>query len=287
VFSIPPANTYKFHRAATIDQADTLLRTAIELLSPDQLESGLVIDLSSVELVDSFGLTLLASCFNGLVTANVHGFVRPPHHPLTHNELLNAGLYEAIGIDRFGPRKPRRDRVDIVHITELQPGFIDHLLDFLESVQPFEEGLRDSMRMALLELIQNFSEHSRSAQGAWVVGQFDSVEKRIELCVLDLGIGIPNSLRALTRYRSFGDESLIENATRLGVSSTSGSRGLGLNTIRRFVAANEGTLIVLAGSGLVKFEARNAPTRRKLRARFPGTAVFMSLVPTKRGLFVL
>ena len=221
------------------------------------------------------------------MSANVHGFVRPPRHSTIHDELLNAGLYEAIGIDRFGPRKPRRDRVDIVHITALQPGFIDHLLDFLESVQPFEEGLRDSMRMALLELIQNFSEHSGSAEGAWVVGQFEPSVKRIELCVLDLGIGIPNSLRILNRYRSFGDESLIENATRLGVSSTAGSRGLGLNTIRRFVAVNEGTLTILAGSGFVRFEPRERPSHRKLRVRFPGTAVFLSLVPTKRGLFVL
>jgi anti-sigma regulatory factor (Ser/Thr protein kinase) len=177
--------------------------------------------------------------------------------------------------------------VDIVHITALQPGFIDHLLDFLESVQPFEEGLKDSMRMALLELIQNFSEHSGSTQGAWVVGQFDPSQKRIGVCVLDLGIGIPTSLRTLVKYRSYGDERLIENATRLGISSTSGSRGLGLNTIRRFVAANEGTLTILAGAGFVEFRAQKVTKHRKLRTPFPWTAVFMSLLPTKRGLFVL
>jgi K+-sensing histidine kinase KdpD len=141
--------------------------------------------------------------------------------------------------------------------------------------------------MALLELIQNFSEHSGSAHGAWIVGQFDSHEKRIGVCVMDLGIGIPGSLRILTKYRSYGDERLIEDATRLGISSTGGSRGLGLNTIRRFVAANEGVLTVLAGTGLVRFEAERAPKRRKLRVPFPGTAVFMSLLPTKRGLFAL
>jgi hypothetical protein len=238
-------------------------------------------------LADSFGMTLLASCFNVLVSANIHGFVRPPRQAATHKELLEPGLYEAIGIDRFGPRNPRRDRVDMVHLTALQPGFIDHLLDFLESVQPFEESLRGSMRMALLELIQNFSEHSGSEHGAWVVGQFDPQEKRIGLCVLDLGIGIPDSLRGVLKYRSYGDERLIDQATRMGISSTAGTRGLGLNTIRRFVAANEGVLTILAGSGLVSFEAQKTPVHRKLRVRFPGTAVFMSLVPTKRGLFVL
>lgn len=143
------------------------------------------------------------------------------------------------------------------------------------------------MRMALLELVQNFSEHSGSAFGAWIVGQFDLREKRIGLCVMDLGIGIPRSLRVLTKYRSYGDESLIESATRLGISSTEGSRGLGLNTIRRFVAANEGVLTVLAATGMVKFDAQKAPKHRKLRVPFPGTAVCMSLLPTKRGLFAL
>jgi hypothetical protein len=256
-------------------------------LSAEESQNGLTIDLSDLVSADSFGVTLLAACFHVLVSSNIHGFVRPPREPAMHKELLNAGLYEAIGIDRFGPRKPRRDRVDIVHITTLQPGFIDHLLNFLESVQPFEEGLKDSMRMALLELIQNFSEHSGSTHGAWIVGQFDSREKRIGLCVLDLGIGIPRSLRVLTKYKSYGDERLIESATRLGISSTRGSRGLGLNTIRRFVAANEGILTLLAATGLVKFEPQKPPQHRKLRPPFPGTAVFMSLIPTKRGLFAL
>ena len=45
--------------------------------------------------------------------------------------------------------------MDLIHIVSVQPLFIDYLLDFLENMQPFEEGLRPSIRMALLELIQN------------------------------------------------------------------------------------------------------------------------------------
>jgi anti-anti-sigma regulatory factor len=78
-------------------------------LSPEGLQNGITIDLSSLRSADSFGVTLLAACFYVLVSSNVHGFVRPPRQPAMHKELLDAGLYEAIGIDRFGPRKPRRD----------------------------------------------------------------------------------------------------------------------------------------------------------------------------------
>ena len=44
------------------------------------------------------------------------------------------GLYESLGIDLFGPRTLRQDRVDIKHILAFEPLFIDHLLDFLARI---------------------------------------------------------------------------------------------------------------------------------------------------------
>ncbi|MGO9060018.1 MAG: ATP-binding protein [Candidatus Binataceae bacterium] len=170
-----------------------------------------------------------------------------------------------------------------------EPLFIDHLLDFLERLQPFEEGLRPSIRMALLELIQNFSEHSKSEIGAWIAGQFDPAQKRINLCVMDFGVGIPESLRRMPKFYRYGDERLIELATEEGISSViNSSRGLGLTAIRRFVSANRGALTILSGTGQVTFSSSNAsPVRKKLRIPFLGTAAFLSLVPTQQGLFLL
>ena len=230
---------YSFYRLATAGWANRLLRDTVSLLS-DDVADGLVLDLSNLEFVDTFGITYLAACFHS-VSSRVNGSVRPPRKREVNDYLLDVGLYEAIGLGgRFRPRKPSRDRVDLVHITELEPLFIDHLLDFLERRQPFDEGLRGSMRMALLELIQNFVEHSGSGVGAWVSGQFHPQRSRITLCVLDLGRGIPEALRSVPRYRRYGDERLIELATVEGISSVAASRGLGLSTIRRFVRSNGG-----------------------------------------------
>jgi hypothetical protein len=246
------------------------------------------IDLSELQFIDSFGLTLLAASFHVLKHSGAHGFVRRPRQADIHQELLDMGLYESLGIDLFGPRTLRRDRVDIRHITAFEPLFIDHLLDFLESMQPFEEGLRPSIRMALLELIQNFSEHSKSKIGAWIAGQFDTARKRINLCVMDFSMGIPETLRRIPRFYRHGDERLIELATGEGITSVvNSSRGLGLTAIRRFVSANHGTLTILAGRGQVTFSSSSSPTRKKLRVPFLGTAAFLSLVPTQQGLFVL
>src|SRR5208337_4899823 len=107
----------------------------------------------------------------------------------------------------------------------MQPMFVDFLLDFLDNrVQRLEEGLRGSMRMALLELIQNFAEHSGSGLGAWISGQYHPKPRRVTLCVLDLGRGIPGALRSTGKYRSLSDPELIQLSTDEGVSSVPGNR---------------------------------------------------------------
>jgi anti-sigma regulatory factor (Ser/Thr protein kinase) len=282
------ADEYSFYRLATVGWANPLMGKTVALLYGNAAD-GLTLDLSKLEFADSFGVTYLAACFHVVVSSGVHGFVRRPSRDDVHQYLLNAGFYEAIGFgERFGPRKPSPDRVDLVHITAVQPEFIDHLLDFLENMQPFEEGLKPSMRMALLELVQNFAEHSGSEPGAWISGQFHPRSNRITLCVLDLGRGIPNALRTLRKYRRSRDPRLVELATVEGVSSVPGERrGLGLNTIRRFVRTNRGTLTIMSGRAYVKFPPDRRPMVKHVDLSFPGTVVFMSLVPTQRGLFVL
>jgi signal transduction histidine kinase len=283
-----PSDRYRFPRAATIERSDDLLKIAAPLLKAN-VSPGLLVDLSQLERVDSFGMTLLAACFHSLISSRIPGSVRRPAKEEVHLQLLDMGLYESIGIgDRFEPRRPSRDRVDLVHIKALQPEFINSLLDFLERMQPFEEGLRPSMRMALLELIQNFSEHAKASLGAWVTGQFSPQLERITLSVLDSGIGIPESLRIVPRYRNYGDERLIELATLEGVTSVEkSSRGLGLSTIRRFVEANKGTLTILSGNARMIFSPNGEVIGRKIPAVFRGTAVFLSLLPTERGLYSL
>jgi hypothetical protein len=121
-----------------------------------------------------------------------------------------------------------------------------------------------------------------------VTGQFSPLSKRITLSVLDSGVGIPESLRSVPKYRNYGDERLIELATLQGVTSVAkSSRGLGLSTIRRFVLANKGTLTILAGNGRIIFNPDGEVERKKMPEAFQGTAVFLSLLPTERGLYEL
>jgi len=68
-------------------------------------------------------------------------------------------------------------------------------------MQPFEEGLRPSMRMALLELIQNFSEHSPSIP--WSLGDRPVFAATKENNSVGSGLWhrYPESLRTVPKYR--------------------------------------------------------------------------------------
>jgi ABC-type transporter Mla MlaB component len=213
------SGTFTFYRLSTIGWANPLIKSTGQLLCGD-LPEECTLDLSQVEFVDSFGVTYMAACFQSCMASQSRCFVLPPRNQEVNNYLIDVGLYESAGLGQyFRPRSPSSARVDLVHVTQLQPGFIDFLLDFLEHMQPFATGVRPSMRLTLVELLQNFVEYSGSIEGAWVAGQFHPRPKgspnvpRVTLCFLDRGRGIPDALRTVRKYRRIGDARLIEKAT--------------------------------------------------------------------------
>ena len=131
---------YSFYRLATIGWANPLLRQTLALFGSD-VPQELLVDLSPVEFLDSFGLTYLAACLDRCRAQRgiTKILIQPPGRANVNQYLQDAGFYESIGLgDKFQARQPKRDRVDLVHITTLEPLFID-------GVTPVEwtaEGLR-------------------------------------------------------------------------------------------------------------------------------------------------
>jgi anti-anti-sigma regulatory factor/anti-sigma regulatory factor (Ser/Thr protein kinase) len=288
----PEAPVFAFYRLATIGWANPLLKLTIDMFRECPGEE-VVVDLSEVTFIDAFGVTYLAACLHRLDTFQEcrRVWIRPPRDQRVNQHLQNVGFYESIGLaDKFQARQPSSDRVDLIHVRELEPGFIDSLLEFLAALQPFGDGVRASIRMTLIELLQNFVEHSHSEGGAWICGQLHprpkgSTVPRITLCFLDLGIGIPGSLKTVPKYSKLQDEPLIELSVEDGVSAREGARGRGLTMIHRFVKINGGSMAIVSNRGRAKFPADRRPIPEKLDTEFPGAAVFLSLKPTAKGLY--
>jgi anti-anti-sigma regulatory factor len=99
----------------------------------DDISQEILVDLYSVEFLDSFGVAYLAACLDRCQaqTGITKILIRPPSRANVNQHLQDTGFYESIGLgNQFQARKPNKDRVDLVHLLTSEPLFIDCLLNF-------------------------------------------------------------------------------------------------------------------------------------------------------------
>jgi len=96
------------------------------------------------------------------------------------------------------------------------------------------------------------------------------------LCILDTGIGIPESMRANSKYASLKDDlKAVEKASEYGVLSKAEDRGIGLYLLRDVAEKNEAELTLL--SGYAKLDISQTVRKTRLEVPFPGTAIKLRL----------
>jgi hypothetical protein len=139
-------------------------------------------------------------------------------------------------------------------------------------------GIRDAISGQAAEIYLNAFEHSRSAIGVFSCGQHYPTKGRLELAVIDFGIGIPASVRSLPQNQQLTASQAINWAFQNG-TSTKGQvlSGSGLNLLQSFVMSNQGNLRIFSGDGSATIED-NGITYKDKCTRFSGTLVNISLL---------
>ncbi|WP_349437420.1 ATP-binding protein [Pararhizobium sp. A13] len=137
------------------------------------------------------------------------------------------------------------------------------------------------------ELFANSSLHSSSKIRVTVAGQFFPRNERLSFSISDGGRGIDGSLRA-AGLTILSSEDAIDWAMQPNNTSRHGDipGGLGLRLIRDFVEVNRGTLTVCSSSG---FWMQNGSevSKKRLRHRFPGTAVVLDIMTSDKNRYDL
>lgn len=129
------------------------------------------------------------------------------------------------------------------------------------------------------ELFVNGFTHSESPVGVVAFGQFFPRTRELRLVVMDLGVGIPETIRRRLepQHRSgwLEDGKALEWAFKRGYSGTRDARGLGLDIMRQFVVNNSGTMKVYSSNGYGIVSRRSFFATRSIA--FPGTAIEIAL----------
>lgn len=197
------------------------------------------------------------------------GLVFNNMQPSVQSVLNDAGL--------FGPAL-QRQRPSVIPLTPFNAGESSRFDLFVrkglegKGLPKMSKGLEHEFFTGIHELFTNFEIHSQSARGAYVCGQLFPRLGRVELSLVDHGIGIPTKIIARgyapTPHSAIAWAMTGTNTTREG--DVPG--GLGLKVLREFIALNQGELTIASHGGFWK-EAGGQLDIRPLAHPFPGTAV--------------
>lgn len=137
------------------------------------------------------------------------------------------------------------------------------------------DELASAIQGKVWEIYANCFEHSRSKVGVFTCGQHYPNEKRLGLCVIDFGVGIPHKVRSFLRKPHLRPEEALKWAFRSGTSTSSDKRkgrGIGLNLLKEFVELNDGQLSIYSDGGHARVTGGGEVFRR-VSSPFQGTIV--------------
>jgi len=259
-------------------------------------------DFHSLSTVEPFGMLLVGAkirqFMNRFPTAEYFD-INFKHHTYAANMGFFKSIYQEYGKDpgelpgnsNYIPitkidisklhKESRSKREHVVDTVERESALLAHVL------AKKNRQLQEILTYAIREILRNTVEHSESDY-IWFAGQYWPTKDRVEIAILDEGIGIKKSLKSNPRLKIKSDEDALFLAVEPGITRKRPTRfdqddpyantGFGLFLTSR-ICQSGGDFVLCSGSKIL------ALTRRKnylSDTSFNGTAIRMRLIVTKQ-----
>ncbi len=204
--------------------------------------------------------------------------------PAVRSILCDMGL--VTGTKRVG-------RNTVIPLQHFMPGQSEEFANYSKShlegkgIPSMSNELRKHFYLGIDEVFQNAEIHSESEHGLFACGQLYPKKNKLDFCVSDMGLGIPDVVRKGTAQKMASAEAIEwamsgSNTTRKG--DVPG--GLGLKILKEFIRLNGGRLIVVSDDGYWEMSSEGF-SRRELPASLPGTAVTIEVNTADRSSYRL
>jgi hypothetical protein len=273
------------------------IRLSLDLSAIGAAEEFLI-DCSKVSYVEPFGMLLAAIELNRLRGRFPGSTLTVIHHQHL-SYAAHMGLFKAFGVP-YGkaPGQARGNEsylpVTIIKRAELESSAAQSGVEVQDEVERQSRALSeilarsndgdlvDTLTYSLRELMRNVIEHAHAPELA-VCAQYWPTKERVEVAILDSGIGLRRSLANNPHIDASDDKKAINYALMPAVSGKAfkGARkrpkgvwansGFGLYMTNR-IARNGGTFFVASGQTGMLLTERN---KRYYECAFDGTAIRM------------
>jgi anti-sigma regulatory factor (Ser/Thr protein kinase) len=266
-----------------LDRLERAIQDALPLLEVNE-PVRVRLDLGGVVFLGPTTIALLEAAIRRIEEAGhllPGGSIVLPRNRLTERYLHRMDFFRGLATvgdlaEDFERRNPVGFRPCQQFQTELQfPGVSKSLTDALAERCNVGRMAKAAILICLNELTENVIHHAYTDLGGFAACQATLKKKRFEVGIVDLGVGIRQSLAKNPKYADIdSDVTAIETALQPRVTATPDrNSGIGLSITKLLLRDNGGQLIVRSGAGLVVGGAEERAETRPLQ--LPGTIVAM------------
>lgn len=258
---------------------------------------GLLFDLSKLRFITPSGLCYLIASFQTLIDfmGSENCEITMPTNNSTNNYLTRMNFLETLGVEDNNNINVNDCSDSLVELQKIVMGsksdwkITENLTNVLESQLPVNnQGILNAVGYAIGEIVDNTLRHSQSPIGGYVCAQTYPNLNKLEICIIDCGIGIIESLKAendihkekLSKFKS--DAEFIQFAIEKGVTSKTkqkcgddGHSGEGLFFTSEFIKENNGRMKVISENGMLLIDNQNGVQLSETEYHWKGTIVML------------
>ncbi|KXB48707.1 hypothetical protein HMPREF3188_00093 [Tissierellia bacterium KA00581] len=158
-------------------------------------------------------------------------------------------------------------------------GLINNLTLIFKKVLKLERD-NDTLFMldySLNEIIENIDRHSFTSTDSTVVSQNYRRKNKLEVTIIDNGIGIPKALRKTLEYSAWSDEECLLKSTKKEIKTKgieNEGQGNGLYILKKFINSVDGELNIYSGNSVYEYDGnKNKEKTYKINGFWEGTII--------------
>jgi hypothetical protein len=155
----------------------------------------------------------------------------------------------------------------------------DRIIRLLRRHAEIDADLEDQVRSCVQEIVQNTIDHAQSAIGGVMSAKFFNSSQDVRVGIVDMGIGISESLRRAYPDADIGPVNALQRVTKGGFTSRSrpNNMGQGISNLFSLVPSAGGRIAVFSRSASAESHAPGETSISPEAFDFPGTAVLFTL----------
>ncbi len=155
----------------------------------------------------------------------------------------------------------------------------NHLITWLVGKTGYHPPSFNSLKTAILEVLQNINDHSGTNIGC-IFAQYYPNRKRVLISIADFGVGVPHKVRSfLGQGCTYTDVEAVEQACEPDwtTGTTSGNAGRGLPILIDIGSGlYKGIVKISSGRGYLLFSNRRISWKENRASPLPGCAIEMA-----------